>query len=146
MKDVRSTKFVSRRFALFTIIIALFAFTAHSAYYTRPFGTFNCLYPPGSSNHIIVSAPTVYPTGALITKVTMTGTRSSASNCTVTWVVKHVASGRICRMPFNANGASTDCFDDLPADSQWEVWIECGPPPANCSVATVTNGQIRVDY
>jgi len=148
MKDVCRAKFVSRRFAFFTIIVTLVAVAVYAqttTCYTRPFGIFNCTNQPGQSAHQIVSAPTVYPTGALITSVTLTGTKSSASTCInyVRWHVRHVASNTTCSGTFNANGTSFTCFNNLPADTQWEVWIECGN--ATCA-ATINNGQIKVCY
>jgi hypothetical protein len=134
-----SGKFVSVRFALALVallVVSVFA-QNQSGNYTRPLPTLNCV--GGSSAIVTVSAPSI-PSGATITRVTLTGTRNPATS-TVTWVVTHVASGRVVRIPYNANGASTLDFNPLTPDTQWRVQITCTVNPT-----TVTNGQLRVEY
>ncbi len=91
----------------------------------------------GVSNTCTITSGSV-PDGATITKVELTGTKSTGSG-TVNWYVTHNDSGLTAHKLF-ASPATFYNFNGLTADTSWTVWIEGSP------WSTVRNGKIKVYY
>lgn len=107
-----------------------------SSYYARGLVVLN-IATSGTSNECRITSGSV-PVGATITKVELTGTKSSGSG-TVYWYVEHEDSGIVASKRF-ASPASFTNFNGLTADSAWIVWIE------GSAWSTVRNGSIKVYY
>lgn len=105
-------------------------------YYSKGLVVLN-IATSGVSNKCTVTSGSV-PSGAVITKVEVRGTKSAGSG-TVYWYVKHNASGYTASK-FFANPATFNDFNGLTADSSWTVWIE------GDAWSTVRNGSIKVYY
>lgn len=91
----------------------------------------------GVSNECRITSGSV-PAGATITKVELTGRKSTGSG-TIYWYVEHETSGRIASKSFASPATFTE-FNGLTADSAWIIWIE------GDSWSTVTGGSIKVYY
>ena len=112
------------------------ASTYSSSYYSRGLVVLN-IATSGTSNECRVTSGSV-PDGATITKVELTGTKSSGSG-TVYWYIEHEDSGIVASKRF-ASPATFTNFNGLTADSAWIVWIE------GSAWSTVRNGSIKVYY
>lgn len=112
------------------------ASTYSSSYYSRGLVVLN-IATSGTSNECRVTSGSV-PDGAAITKVELTGTKSSGSG-TVYWYIEHEDSGIVASKRF-ASPATFTNFNGLTADSAWIVWIE------GSAWSTVRNGSIKVYY
>lgn len=112
------------------------ASTYSSSYYSRGLVVLN-IATSGTSNECRVTSGSV-PDGATISKVELTGTKSSGSG-TVYWYIEHEDSGIVASKRF-ASPATFTNFNGLTADSAWVVWIE------GSAWSTVRNGSIKVYY
>lgn len=112
------------------------ASTYSSSYYSRGLVVLN-IATSGTSNECRVTSGSV-PDGATISKVELTGTKSSGSG-TVYWYIEHEDSGIVASKRF-ASPATFTNFNGLTADSAWIVWIE------GSAWSTVRNGSIKVYY
>lgn len=112
------------------------AVTYATDYYSRGLVVFN-IATAGVSNECRITPPSL-PDGATITKVELTGTKSSGSG-TVYWYVEHEASGRVASKRFASPATFTE-FNGLTADTAWVIWIQGDP------WSTVRNGSIKVYY
>ena len=122
----------------FTLVFALFSVSTYAATgsYTRPLPTLNII--GGRSMEVTVSAPSI-PPGAVITNVTLTGSRSGTG--IVTWQVKHNVGGLTSSLPYSTSGASTKAFNPLTPNTTWTIYVS-----SPTDYTTITNGQLKVEY
>ncbi|RRD93463.1 hypothetical protein EII17_12625 [Clostridiales bacterium COT073_COT-073] len=107
-----------------------------TGYYSRSFVTLN-IATGGTSNLSTVSAPSV-PSGATITRVELTGRKSSGSG-SISWYIKHESLNRTASKIFSSSVAFTE-FNGLTPDTSWTVWIQ------GSNWSTVTGARIKVYY
>ena len=112
------------------------ASTYATNYYSKGLVILN-IATSGVSNECRVTSGSV-PAGTTITKVELTGRKSTGSG-TVYWYVEHEASGRVASKRFASPATFTE-FNGLTSDSAWVIWIQGDP------WSTVTGGSIKVYY